>query len=243
LFLYFMVFALVYALFKGKFEKVYEAAKTRSVSGRNIAIFLAVMLCISILTYYFAGRVYPDGSWVSLWGVFPFQVTRWISYVLYFIVGVVAYVKRVDIGERLSKHAFMVGCAAFFMVYVYCDYCFGTYFSPDKGYLRPEIQFFYAVVHVLFCFAMVIALLAIFKRFNRPSKIFERLAKHSFTIYIVHMVYTVVLQYYVVQLSLDVFSKFMIILVGTIVLSVTTSEAISLIGKIAKLGSRKKAIV
>jgi glucan biosynthesis protein C len=242
LFLFFMVFAVVYALFKSKFEKVYEAAKTRSPSGRNIAIFLAIMVSLSILLYYFAGRVYPDGSWISLWGIFPFQVTRWTAYCLYFIVGIVAYVKRVDIGERLSKYTFSLSCATFFMVYVYCDYCFSIYFSPDKGYLKPDIQFFYAVVHVLFCFGMVITLLTLFKYFNRPSKIFERLAKNSFTIYIVHMVYTVVLQYYVVQLSLDVFSKFMIILVGTVVLSVATSEAISLIGKIGKIGSKKEII-
>ncbi len=242
LFLFFMVFAMVYAVFQRKFEKVYESAKTQSPSAIKISIFLAITLSLSIVLYYFAGRVYPDGTWITVLGLFQIEVTRWIGYALYFIVGIVACVKRVDIGERLSKHALMLSCAAVFMVYVYCDFCFGVYFSPDKGYLKASIQFIYAIEHVLFCFAMVITLLTIFKHLNRPSKVFERLAKNSFTIYIVHMVYTVVLQYYVVQFSLDIYTKFMIILVGTIVLSVATSEAISWIVQISRIRPNKRSI-
>jgi peptidoglycan/LPS O-acetylase OafA/YrhL len=98
------------------------------------------------------------------------------------------------------------------------------------AYLRPEIQFFNAIVSVSFCFIVFITLVSLFANFDRPIKVLQRLAKNSYTIYIVHMVYTIILQYYVVRMELDVYTKFFIILGGTIILSVGTAELISLVG-------------
>jgi glucan biosynthesis protein C len=230
LFLFFMIFVLVYALMKKQFERIYEASKEHPVSSRNIAIFIAIMLSASIGLFYLAGRVYPDGTWNTFYLLIPMQVTRWTAYVLYFIAGIITFIKRVDLKARFAKHILLLACAMVFFSNVFIDFKYRLYFTPDMAYLKPEIQFYNAIVHVSFCFLVFITLVSFFANFDRPIKVLQRLAKNSYTIYIVHMVYTIILQYYVVRMELDVYSKFFIILGGTIVLSIGTAELIAWLG-------------
>lgn len=230
LFLFFMIFALVYALMKNRFERIYEASREHPVSSRNIAIFIAVILSASIGLYYLAGRYYPDGTWNTFFLLIPMQVTRWTGYVLYFIAGFITLIKRVDLKARFAKYWLWLSCAMIFGSTVLIDFKYNRYFTPDMAYLRPEIQFYNAIVTVIFCFIVFISLVSLFANIDRPIKILQRLAKNSYTIYIVHMVYTIILQYYVVRVALDTYTKFFIILGGTIVLSIGTAELISFLG-------------
>lgn len=230
LFLFFMIFALVYTLMKNQFERIYEASREHPVSSRNIAIFIVLMLSASIGLYYLAGRYYPDGTWNTFFLLIPIQVTRWTGYVLYFIAGFITFIKRVDLKARFAKYGLLLSCAMIFGSTVLIDFKYRLYFTPDMAYLRPEIQFYNAIVSVIFCFIVFITLVSLFANIDRPIKILQRLAKKSYTIYIVHMVYTIILQYFVVRLALDTYTKFFIILGGTIVLSIGTAELISFLG-------------
>jgi len=230
LFLFFMIFTLVYAILEKQLERIYEASKEHQPSTRNIAIFIVLIISASIGLYYLAGRYYPDGTWYTFFYVITIQVTRWTGYVLYFIAGIVIFIKRVDLKARFAKGALLLSCAMVFISNVFTDFKFRLYFTPDKAYLRPEVQFYNAIVHVIFCFAVFITLVSLFAYFDRPIRYLQRLAKNSYTIYIVHMVYTVILQYYVVRLNLDVFTKFFIIMGGTLILSIATAELISVVG-------------
>jgi glucans biosynthesis protein C len=227
LFLFFMIFALVYALMKKQLERIYEASKSHRPSARNIGLFILLILCASIGLYYLAGRYFPDGTWNTFLYVVAMQVTRWTGYVLYFIAGIITFIKRVDLKAMFRKHALLLSCAWIFISNVFIDFKYSVYFTSDLAYLKPEIQFYNAIYHVAFCFITFITLVALFANIDRPIKYLQRLAKNSYTIYIVHMVYTVILQYYIVNWRMDVYTKFLIILAGTSLLSFATAELIS----------------
>lgn len=234
LFLFFMLFAVVYVLMKGKLEKIYEDSKTHQPSNRSIVLFLLAFVILAAGLFFGACRIFSDGPWYSILYFFPVQVTRWTGYVLYFCLGVIAYIKRIDLTGRLRKHALWLTASLIPLTYFYIDFRFRFYYSADQGFLKPDIQFYNSIIHVIYCMMIFLALTALFGYLNRPSKIFQRLAKDSFTIYIVHMVYTVLIQFYIMNQKLDIFVKFIIILIGTIVLSIATAELISLVGSFFK---------
>jgi peptidoglycan/LPS O-acetylase OafA/YrhL len=57
----------------------------------------------------------------------------------------------------------------------------------------------------------------------------SRLAANSYKIYILHLVYVVIIQYWIVDIQIDIFLKFLITAIGAFVFSLVTSELIRLL--------------
>jgi glucan biosynthesis protein C len=227
LFLFFMVFTLVYVLFKDILENIYEKAKTHTPSNQSILIFIGCFLALSIGLFYLVGRVFPDGSWNTVFIFFSFQLTRWSNYILYFGLGILVFIKRINIAELIKKSTFAILMLAFMITYLFLNFKYSVYWASELAYTQANVQFYNAIVHVLYCFTSLLTLLFLFQYLNRPSKMLQRLAKNSFTIYLVHMVYTVIIQFYIVNLQMDIYLKFIITTTGTLILSIATAELLS----------------
>ena len=230
LFLFFMVFTVIYLLFKTKLENIYEKAKTQTPSNQTILIFIACFLTLSIGLFYFIGRVYPDGSWNTVFIFFSFQLTRWSNYILYFGLGILVFIKRINIAQLIKKYTFAVLMSAFMITYLFLNYKYSVYWVSDTS--LASIQFYNVTTHVLYCFTSLLTLLYFFQFLNRPSKLLQRLAKNSFTIYLVHMVYTVIIQFYIVNIQMDIYLKFLLTTLATIILSIATAEILSYLNQL-----------
>lgn len=227
LFVFFMIFALVYGIFKNKINEIYEESKSKPMELKGAIILLLVFIPLAIILFYYAGRKFPDDSWFVGYKFVVFQVTRMTSYVLYFTAGVILNLKRFRFSDKFLK------LTPLFILLLIASTFFHTYFkhviywSPTGGFLYPKIQFYNAIVHVLYCFIITLTLFAIFKKYlNRPSAVLKRLADNSYTVYFVHMIYTVAIQFYTTNMETSLASKFIINLLGTLFLSYVTSELI-----------------
>lgn len=227
LFFFFMVFSLVYSLMKNKLESIYEKSQLNPVSLTSIILFVILFLAISILLFYYAGRKYPDGSWYGGYKFIVFQITRWTEYILYFTMGVIVFIKRIEFSNKFLKFVPLLIFVTILSTLIFCVFKFQIYYSPDMGLLKANIQFYNAIVHVIYCFIIFIMLMTFFKKYlNRPLKVLSRLASNSYVVYIVHMVYTILIQYYIFDMQIHIFYKFLITIIGTIIMSLVTSKII-----------------
>jgi len=232
LFLFFMVFALVYSVFKSKLEAIYEKSKTQAVSDRSILIFILGFLMIAIVLFYLIGRILPDGSWNTFFVFFSMQMTRWSNYALYFGLGVIVFIKRINIAQFILKHTFGIIMLAVSVNYLFLSFKYSVYWASDSAPSLAIVQFYNASIHVLYCFVSLLTLLFFFQYLNKPNKVLARLANNSFNVYLVHMVYTVIIQFFLFNIQMDIYLKFVITFIATIILSLATSELITYLNKL-----------
>ena len=234
LFFFFIVFAAVYAIMRRKFENIYEKSELKKASKRIIVVVVIVFLVTSIVLFYLTGLAYPDGSWTFLLGIkfLKLQITKSILYVLYFIMGIFVFIKRVELSKKFLKTIPLLIVVTSIATIAFRFFKFDIYFQQffDLGFITPDMQFYNAIVHILYCFLIFITLMAIFKKYlNRCSKVLSRLAANSYKIYILHLVYVVIIQYWIVDIQIDIFLKFLITAIGAFVFSLVTSELIRLL--------------
>lgn len=234
LFLFLIVFAAVYAVMKRKIDNIYKKSELKPVSKISIIVFIMIFLAASIVLFYLTGLIYPDGSWTYFIGIkfLKLQITKSILYVLFFIMGIIVFIKRIELSKSFLKTIPLLIFLTIISTIAFLFFKFDIYFQQffDLGYISTDLQFYNAIVHVLYCFLIFITLMAIFKKYlNRHSKLLSRLAANSYKIYILHLVYVVIIQYSIVDLQFDIFLKFLITAIGAFALSLGTSELIRLL--------------
>ncbi|AOY76249.1 acyltransferase family protein [Clostridium formicaceticum] len=238
LFFFYMVFVMIYSMSKEKFKRVYNESSNKSVSPKTMILFLLRFFIIGIVVFFATGLFISDLNWVAFGKFIIFQPTRWTNYILYFIFGIICFVKKVEIPKNLTQKLPLLILASIISILGFLAFKIPFYYENTA---RIDVQFFNAIIYSFFCFIMFITLLTVFKRYlNKPSKTWGRLAANSYTIYMVHMVYTVLIQYYMVNLSVSIHTKFFGALIGTFILSYITSEIILIVLSIVGIGKNKK---
>lgn len=228
LFSFFMVFTLVYSIWKEKIEKIYEASKEKPMGIIGASAITLIFITFAIILFYLAGRKFPDGSWFRSLKFVSIQLTRFTAYIFYFAAGVIFQMRRVRFNEAFLKFTPLFIFAAVGATFFYNAFKFLVYWSPTGGFMQPKIQFYNAIVHILYCFFMSLTLLMAFRRYlNFYSKTLKRIADNSYTVYFVHMIFTVAIQYNTATMDISLFQKFLINAFGTIFLSYITSELIT----------------
>jgi fucose 4-O-acetylase-like acetyltransferase len=226
LFFFFILFVIVYAIMGKKLNSIYERSKSQQIHVGNIIIFIILFLAIAIALFYFTGRKFPDYVFVEVFKFITFRVTRSALYILYFVMGIIVFIKRIDFSKRFLKYTplFIVLTIASSVGYYFFKY---RIFITGSEMLKARVQLYNSAVHVLYGFLIIITLMMIFRSYlNRPSKILSRLAANSYIVYIVHLVYTIIIQHFIFNIRLNLYLKFFITLIATIILSLLTSELI-----------------
>ncbi len=234
LFFFFIVFAAVYAVMKRKIENTYKKSELKRVSKLSIIVFVIIFLATSIVLFYLTGLVYPDGSWYYFIDIkfIKMQITRSILYLLYFIMGIIVFIKRIELSKKFLKATPLLIILTIISTVAFRFFKFDIYIQAffDMGFVQADLQFYNAIIHVLYCFLLFITLMAIFKKYlNRRSKVLSRLAANSYKIYIVHLVWVVIIQYSTVDIQINIFYKFLITAIGAFILSLGTGELLRLI--------------
>jgi glucans biosynthesis protein C len=204
--LYYVVLSIVYQIYKplGK------------ISHRPIRSFRGFFILFGLATgiIFFCGNlVINEGIFVKI-GVFDIPVTRFIPYLCYFFLGVLAYKQQWFTDARLIPK--IRGWVLFLILLL-------TF--SKKGLLPDRIEAIcYALSYYFFCLTATLALLAFFqKRINFTSKLLSNLSANSFAVYFVHMLIVLPLNLAIQNLQWNVYLKYL--LVG--ILSVTLSYLVS----------------
>jgi glucan biosynthesis protein C len=163
------------------------------------------------------------GSWTG-WGPFDFQKSRVLLYFTYFLLGVLIGAKGLQNGIFSSGSAFIkkwqiwvIGCLGIYVLLKLSE-------APLLRMLsRHELTTFqataiYRSVWTLSCTLSSIAFLAIFKNLFQRFR-WTSLSNNAYGIYLVHYIFVVWCQYYLLNYNLPAVFKFLIVFIVALLIS------------------------
>jgi peptidoglycan/LPS O-acetylase OafA/YrhL len=183
--------------------------------------FFAVLVALSALAYVPLALIYSPWEWRS-YGPFSVQLCRPLHYLVYFLAGCAVGAYGLDRGllasdGALARHwtAWLVASIAGFVLWA-----LPTSLMLDGAQAPLAVQIAAAFGFVLACAAGCFVLLALCLRFAAErTRILDSLSVNAYSMYLLHYVFIVWLQYLLLPLALFAIGKAAIVFGGTLVLS------------------------
>ncbi|MGO4289828.1 acyltransferase family protein [Chitinophaga sp. RAB17] len=213
LFLFNLIFALCYPFVKNGI----------SMSGAWLALQKQRPLKLLLLWYVFTWIVYvpfillvsPD-AWTGI-GPFDFQISRFLLYFGYFLLGILIGVPGLNngifAGEAVWVKRWPVWLLACVAVFVLLMFIAAPLTVMVQQHQLSEVQgiLIYRSVWILSCTLSSIAFLTTFKSiFNKTGRWWKSLAANAYGIYLVHYIFVVWCQFLLLDFNLPALVKFFI---------------------------------
>ena len=220
LFFFYLTFSLIYYFYQDQIKDFYDQ-KLEMIKERKDLLLLSFFV-IGILLFFIVGLFSPDGSWISLFNIFSFQPTRWTIYLLYFYLGIFAYLTKLKLTVGILARLKQFIALSIILSVAYLAFKI-TFISSLSNSLL--LQLINAGLHFGLCFSIFITLLLFFKKyFNQPSSLLNRLASQSYRIYFFHMVIVVLIQYLLRGVGFSIYLKTIITFISSSILTYLLSE-------------------
>ncbi|WP_371371739.1 acyltransferase family protein [Sporomusa aerivorans] len=168
--------------------------------------FLTLFVLIGSVVFFGVNTIINDYEWVNVKYILLIQPTRFVLYILYFMLGVYAYRRQWFIPGGYCPRPLKWSLSAIITGFLFL---YGKSAFAGNGAL--PVLAANALLHTLFCLCAVFALFGIFQRWvNSRSYIWRRLAANSYAIYFVHQFPVFILNYALLNLKYGPFIKFFI---------------------------------
>lgn len=170
------------------------AERSERASGRLILLILLIVGVLSSLSTYTAKMMFAGPSnpqpWISIGPLLLFQPERIIMYLLFFIMGVMAFRQQWFTRSIIPGHAAVWwGSALLFFFGVL------AVLKPLMDSFSEEKLLIFVFLRTFFCVWLLIAFSkSAAGKWNHASRISTRLAQNSYHIYIVHFLVVILLQ-------------------------------------------------
>jgi glucans biosynthesis protein C len=198
-------------------------------AGDHPGRYFLALVAISALAYLPLASAFRPWQWVQ-WGPFALQPSMTLHYVVYFFagIGVGAFgIERGLLGSAgmLAKRwpLWVAGAFGAFLLWI-----IPTALSVNGWDTAvPGLQIIADLGLVLSCAGISFGLAAVFVRFATerwPG--FDSLSDHAYGIYLVHYVYVIWLQYFLLGVALFAIAKAAIVFTATVILSWVTAAAV-----------------
>jgi len=211
-------------------------------AGETPRQYFLVLLTVSAVAYLPLAFVFGTSHW-SAWGPFALQSDRFLLYLVYFFAGVGVGVKGYDHGllrpdGMLSRRWYVWAGSAIASFLLWMMSMAPAVYGHSNVFI--DTGAYIAVVLAVACACLGLA--AIFLRFARRSwAIPDTLAEHAYTIYLVHYVFVVWLQYALLDIAMPAVAKGVIVFAGTLTLSWALATAIGRLPRSTMLGRAKSS--
>ena len=183
--------------------------------------FFAALAAISALVYVPFALIYTPWQWVNF-GPFSFQVCRPLHYLVYFFAGYAVGAHGLDRGLLAADGALARNWAAWFAASVagFVLWALPTSQMLDGQVAPVAIQIVAGLGFVLACASGCFVLLALCLRFAAErTRILDSLSVNAYSMYLLHYVFIVWLQYALLPIALFAVGKAAIVFGGTLLLS------------------------
>jgi glucan biosynthesis protein C len=193
------------------------AASTREHPVR----FFVALVSASALAYVPLALAYSPWEWTSS-GPFSFQVSRPLHYLVYFFAGCAVGAYGLDRGLLAADGALARNWAAWFAASVvgFVLWALPTSLMVDGRQASVLVQAAAALGFTLACASGCFALLALCLRFApERTRILDSLSVNAYSMYLLHYVFIVWLQYALLPIALFAAGKALIVFGGTLALS------------------------
>jgi len=229
LFVFNVLFVLLNPLVK-KFRSKINVL-TDNFSNKPLSLFI-VFVFLTWIAYVPIAYCVGAGTWIG-WLPFDFQLSRVLLYFGYFIIGVL--IGNTNFNEKLfSKSSGIVKKWWLWIIlslgiYVGLTTC-SVYFSEMVR--NNQLKEFYALmiyflIFVLSCVSSCLAFITVFRKFAvRNIKWWNSLSENAYLIYLIHYVFVVWMQFFLMKYEIPAFGKFAITFVFALALSWATSSVL-----------------
>jgi hypothetical protein len=197
--------------------------------GARPGRLFVVLVMASALAYVPVAGVYKPWDWVQF-GLFAFQPSFALQYVVYFFAGLAIGAQGLERGlfatqGALAQHwvRWLVGVPAGFLLWIIPTALVVTASGPAPAGLQTIADLGFVLSSATACFGLA----AVFSRFGaRPWPVFDRLSENAYGIYLVHYLFVIWLQYTLLAVPFFAIAKAVIVFTGTLVLSWAASAAV-----------------
>ncbi len=189
-------------------------------AAKPSAAFLALFVLGGSAGFFAVNTVVNDYDWVNVKYILMIQPTRFVLYILYFMLGIYACRRQWFTADGYSPCPVRWSVAAI----VAGGLFFGGKVVLANNMALPGLAA-NAFLHTLFCLCAVFALLAVFQRWvNSGNYLWRRLAVNSYAIYFIHQFPVFSLNYALLNLHAGPFVKFFLSAGLAVILSYLISE-------------------
>lgn len=227
LLVFFLVFAILYTIKRGFFKKNPSTEHSKVSSGKSILLtFFVVGFLTTVLTLlmYVAVENAPyKEPWIIFLSFVQFQPTKIMPYVLCFVMGIFAYSRT-----WLKNRTMMPG---HFILWIVVSsvllYFFLTLLPTVLSENSPDVLgILFLLVRTYLIFSILLTFISFgIQYFNSGSKTNRLLSANSYNIYLLHLVFVLTMQFFLVNSSIEsLIMKFGIVSVLSLALSYLASQ-------------------
>lgn len=197
-------------------------------AGEQPVKFFGLLVGVSVLAYVPLALIFSPWSW-SAFGPFSLQLSRPLDYLVYFFAGFALGAYALDRGLLASDGPLARYWWAWWGAAVVG---FGLWAGltnltrPEWSQANPLIQVASTLAYPLGCAGGVIFLLAVCLRFSdKQHWVLDSLSANAYSMYLIHYVFVVWLQYALLGSGLYTIVKYAIVLTSALVMSWASSVA------------------
>ncbi len=218
-----LVYSFIYALFRIVFKSDKQNFR---VNSYLIVIILIVVISISSII---VRKSYSIDRWVDIFGFITSEVAHLPQYATLMIVGVIAY--KTDLfnvfPSRFGTLLLILGLLL----------AMGVYLSPYFPEISNTIIWnYFSVYETIMCISLCFGLITFFREnINRSNSFLKIFADNSYGAYIFHFPIVIAIQYAFDHISFNIFLKFLIVSVFSIMLSYLFSIMIRKVNYVRKV--------
>jgi Acyltransferase family len=200
--------------------------RSSALLGRPGRCF-GLLVAFSAVAYLPLALAFSPLHWTAF-GPFAFQTSRLLHYGVYFLVGVVVGAYGLErgpwaVGGRLAR-SWPVWIGAGLLAFAFATLVTLAALAEGAGVGWQAVG---GLGFVVSCAAFSFALLAVFLRFARTrTRVLESLRANAYGMYLVHYAFVSWLQYAFLRVPLSALGKGVVVFLGTVLLSWSTTAAL-----------------
>jgi len=225
LFVFFILFAFLHDAKKRWITKELANAKSEIQTTKSILLVLTlVSFLTAVITFLIYGIFHgtPDKDpWITVASLIQFQASKIILYISCFSLGVYAFAKNwLKNGKTPGHYIFWASLSIGLM---YCQVKVLTILRTD---FSIGLALGWVLIYTFLVFAILLALISFgINHWHNPSKVSRQLSANSYNIYLLHMVFVVVIQLFLLEwVSISIFIKFGLVALSSILFSYLISQ-------------------
>ncbi len=208
-----LVYVVLYVLLRALFPVIGTYGAESEPPG-HAAILIYLLVIGAVLAA--VRQVWPIDTWVRFFGLFKGEPAHMPFYASLFAIGLVA--GRADwftkLETRIAIPWFLLGIAIFAAL---ASMSTARLAQPDTTAFRVLWAFLEPVVGV----GVILGLLVFFRRFfSKRGPVLRRLEGNIYGVYLIHLFVVISLQMALAGVDMDPLVKFLIVLIGTLAISV-----------------------
>ncbi len=237
LFAFNLLFALFYPFAK---RAIIKSATWLALLKQHPVKILLIWYLVTWILYVPLVLWVGPGTWTGI-GPFDFQLSRIILYFGYFILGILIGSPGLkygifEEGALFTKRwpVWLIGCVSVYALLKLSEAPFTRLLEQHKaGFM--QVRLMYRSIWTLSCTLSSIALLTLFKRLFHHSGIWwDSLSANAYGIYLVHYIFVLWCQYFLLNFNLPALIKFLITFIVSLMISWGVTYAIRRINFIAR---------